>query len=210
MRKVPLLLMLTLLVGVLLSGCVAGAENVASGAAARAASVAGAAATGTVNMAGAAASGAAGAASAAASGAANLAGAAASGAASAASGAANLASAAASGTAETANSVACAGLHGMEEALGSVGILSPDTSVADLIAFKRKVDSYVNPLRVLAITMGLDPLSQFIIAYDTVGLFVNSLPPDASLGAASNAMRVGMAGLIISTEKAQEALECAR
>ncbi len=118
------------------------------------------------------------------------------------------AAAGAADAAAGANKVACESLVGINKALTQVGTLSPDTSVADVLAFKAKVDPYVGPLRLLALTMGLDPVSQFILAYDAFGLLVKSLPANANVGAASNALSASQAVLIGATVQAEEALKC--
>jgi len=126
----------------------------------------------------------------------------------AASSAASKAGTVASGAAATASKVACEGLKGFNKGLAQVGSLSPDTAVADVVAFKRKVDPFVNPMRVLAVTMGMDPVTQFILAYDAFGLLLNTLPADANLGAASNALTASMAVLQGATVQAKAALQC--
>lgn len=107
-----------------------------------------------------------------------------------------------------ASNVSCAGLKGLNKALSQVGGFSPDTAVSDVLAFKRKVDPFVNPIRVVAVTMGMDPVSQFILAYDAFGLLINSLPADANLGAASSALTASMAALMGASVQAEAALHC--
>ena len=107
-----------------------------------------------------------------------------------------------------ANKVACESLQGMNRAFGQAGSFSPDTSVADVLAFKQRVDPFVNPMRVLAVTMGLDPVTQFILAYDAFGLLIRSLPADANLGAASGALTASMTALMGATVQAERALDC--
>lgn len=125
-----------------------------------------------------------------------------------AAGAAASANKAAAGAAATAGKVSCEGLKGVNRAVGQVGSFSPDTAVSDVIAFKRKVDPFVNPIRVVSVTMGMDPVSQFILAYDAFGLLINSLPADANLGTASSALTASMAALLGATAQAEEALQC--
>jgi hypothetical protein len=110
--------------------------------------------------------------------------------------------------ADTATVLSCSGLGLLYEALEQAGTLSPDTAVSDVIAFKRKVDPFVSPMRVLAVTMGMDPVTQFILAYDAFGLLINSLPADANLGAASAALTASKLALMEATLQAQAALTC--
>jgi hypothetical protein len=186
MRKTVSLLILIAMLTALLSGCVAlppDAAEAANKAAAGAADAANKAAVGAAAVVTQAATGAAG--------------------------VMDKAAPLAAGAATSANKIACDSLEGINKALAQVGTLSPETSVADVLAFKQKVDPFVNPMRVFAFTMGLEPVSQFILAYDAFGLLIKTLPADANLGAASNAMSASLAALIGATAQAEAALKCA-
>ena len=126
-----------------------------------------------------------------------------------ASGAMDKAAPVAAGAAATATKVTCESLQGVSKALSQMGTLDPTTAVSDVVAFKAKIDPFVSPMRVLALTMGLDPVSQFILAYDAFGLLIRSLPADANLGAASNAISASLAAVIGATAVAEDALDCA-
>lgn len=126
-----------------------------------------------------------------------------------ASGAMDKAAPIAAGAAATAGKVACDSLRGISTVLSQVGTLDPDTAVSDVVEFKAKIDPFVSPMRILAVTMGLDPVTQFILAYDAFGLLIKSLPADTNIGAASNAITASLAALIGATATAQNALQSA-